>query len=143
MFLFIFCIVFTSCHFNSTYLNREVDKNEGDKVVLRFYDLLKNRDYNEVYKLFGPQFFEVTDTSQLEKLFNMTVIKLGPIKNMGIDQWKTESITGANTRTEYFYNYKVSRTNFDSKESFILVKENDEIKIVRYNVESKGFATKE
>ncbi|MNY82534.1 hypothetical protein D3C86_2247020 [compost metagenome] len=62
---------------------------------------------------------------------------------MGIDQWKTESITGANTRTEYFYNYKVSRTNFDSKESFILVKENDEIKIVRYNVESKGFATKE
>lgn len=53
------CFLVTSCHFNSTYNNREADKKEGEKAVAQFYELLKNKDYKGTYKFLIGDFLKL------------------------------------------------------------------------------------
>jgi hypothetical protein len=81
-------LVLQSCHFNSSFTNREEDKIDGEKVTNEFYTLMKGKEYSAAYGLFS---------------------------------------------------YEVKRSNFTSKEEFTMTKENGEIKILGYRVNSDGF----
>src|SRR5882724_7812830 len=86
-----------SCNFNATYTNREEDKSDAQKITNVFYNLLRNQKYNETYKLFSQKFFDVTDTSKLNEMYQMTFKKLGPIDNINLDHWQTQVIKGTNS----------------------------------------------
>ncbi len=131
----------TSCHFNTTYSNREEDKKDAEKITSQFYDLVKQNDYTKTYKLFSEKFFAITDTVKLNNIFRTTVEKLGAIESMTLDKWETNVVKGTDEKSDYALQYIVKHKRFDSKETFTLTKENGEIKIIGYNINSDGFFT--
>lgn len=130
------CLVFSSCRFNSTYNNRETDKQDGEKAVAAFYELLKNKSYKETYRLFDKRFFEVTDTQKLNEIYNIAFEKLGDVESYDIEKWETQAIVGTDSKTSYIFLLNVKRSNYASKETATLLKEREEVKIVSYHVNS-------
>jgi hypothetical protein len=137
------CLFVVGCYFNSTYNNREIDRKHGEEVVAQFYELVKNKNYQEVYKYFSKRFFEVTDTQKLNYIFDIASEKLGDIESFNVERWETQAVVGTNPKTDYFFLCDVKRLNFVSKETFMLTKEKDEIKIIGYQVSSEQFFMEE
>lgn len=131
-----------SCRFNSTYNNREEDRQDGEKTIAQFYELLKNQDYKGTYRLFDKRFFEVTDTQKLNEIYDITFEKLGNVERYDIEKWETEAIVGANSKTNYVFLLNVKRSNYVSKETVTLLKEKDGLKIISYHVNSDGLFKK-
>jgi len=142
---YLFCAViicmsfFCSCHLNSTLKNREKDKIEGQKVVEKFYKMVKDKKYKETYSLIGSQWFALMDTPEINNMYHRLSNKLGEIENYQLNQWETLVRVGTDDTAIYTYLYAVKREKFSSEEQFQLVKENNEIKIIGYHVNSQGF----
>jgi len=132
-------LALSSCHFNSSYVNREEDKADGEKVTRKLYDLLKGKRYTEAYSLFSPEFYKVTDTGKLRDMFIASEEKLGSVQSLTLENWNTVSVKGTDNRSEYRYVYTVRRANYASKEDISLRKEDGDIKILGYQVNSDGF----
>lgn len=133
------CLTFFSCHFNSTYNNREADKQDGEKAIAVFYELLKSKSIEDTYRLFDRRFFEVTDTQKLNEIYDISFSKLGNVESYDIEKWETQAVVGTDPKTNYVFLLKVRRSSYVSKETVTLQKENDEIKIISYHVNSEGF----
>lgn len=142
LFMISACLVISACHFNSSYNNREVDKQDGEKVVSQFYELLKNKYYQKTYIYFDKRFFEVTDTQKLNKIYDISFEKLGDIESYSIERWETEAIVGTDPKINYQFLCNVKRTNYASKETITLLKEKGEIRIIGYHINSDGLFKK-
>ena len=59
-FIAIYLGVITGCTYSASYLNRDQDKQEGEKVTNQLFDALKNKSYDTAFKLFSKRFFETT-----------------------------------------------------------------------------------
>ena len=138
-YLIICSLVFSSCNFNSHYTDKPLDRDEAERITVKFYYLLRDKNYNDTYKLFSPRFLEVTNTSKIEQIFKTSDEELGEIKDQSLVSWKTNVVKGSNPISEYLLVYDVKRSKFNSKETIRLEKENDTIKILSYNVQSDGF----
>jgi len=136
------CFSAISCHFNSTYENRDIDKEDGEKIVAQFYESLQSNDYKKTYIFFDKQFFEVTDTQKLNHIYDISFGKLGKIESYNIEEWQTTAIVGTDSKTNYRFVCNVKRSNFMSKETLIFLKESKGIKIISYHVNSEGFFEK-
>lgn len=141
-FVITICLFVSSCRFNSTYNNRETDKQNGERVVTAFYELQKSKNYEETYRLFDKRFFEVTDTQKLNEIYDISFEKLGDVESYDIEKWETEAIVGTDPITNYVFLLNVKRSNYASKETVTLIKEKDEIKIISYHVNSDGLFKK-
>lgn len=95
-FIFFSLTLLFSCHFNATYNNRVEDKDDAQKVTNAFYHLLRNGEYNDTYILFSKKFFQLTDTSKLGNLYQITYNKLGAIDYINLDHWQTQVVKGNN-----------------------------------------------
>ncbi|MFN4027878.1 MAG: hypothetical protein ACK4IZ_10565 [Flavobacterium sp.] len=142
LFLLITFLLFSSCSYNRQYQNRKTDKEEAERVTVKLYYLLRDKKYKESYALFSPRFLEVTDTVKLREIYNVCLEKLGEIKDQSILSWETNVVEGSNPKSEYLLIYTVKRSRFEAKETIRLEKENDTLKIIAYNIQSKGFETK-
>jgi len=129
----------TSCNFNSFYTDRKSDKEDAESVTTKFYYLLRDKKYQDTYKLFSPRFLEITNESKIKDIYDASDNKLGSIKDQNLISWKTNIVEGSNPKSEYLLVYEVKREKFISKETIRLEKENDTIKILAYNVQSDGF----
>ncbi len=138
--LFLFSLLFTAtgCNFNSAYLNREEDKKEGEKVADQFYALLQQKDLKKLSPILSNQFKAVTSTQKLNDYLTGTINKLGEIKSKKLDHWETKVIRGSNPSANYVLYYVVEREKFQAKETVTLTAENDQIKVLGYNVNSEG-----
>lgn len=88
---------------------------------------------DDIYKLFGEKFFEVTDKEKLVKLINV-VNEIGPVEEYNLAKWETMVVKGSNARSQYFFKYNVKRGT-KTEESFTLEKNKEgDIKIVGYHV---------
>lgn len=132
-------LVLQSCHFNSSFTNREEDKIDGEKVTNEFYTLMKGKEYSAAYSLFSKKFFEATDTGKLNNIFTASENKLGSIDTISLENWQTVTVKGSDPKSEYLFSYEVKRKHFSSKEEFTMTKEGGKIKIVGYRVNSDGF----
>ena len=133
-------IVSTSCHFNSQFINRMEDKDDGEKITSQFFELIMNKRYSETKKLFSPQFLKVTPWHKMENILLLTSKKLGNLKTTGIDKWETRRVEGSDPFSEYNFTYRTHYEKFDAVETFRLVREgNGVIRILAYNVNSDGF----
>ena len=131
-------IFISSCTFNSSYVDRDVDRQEAERVTVKFFYLLRDKKFNETHSLFSPRFLQVTNKEKINQIFQTSEERLGSIKDQILESWNTNNVKGTNYKSEYFLVYKVKRTKFDTKERIRLEKENDTIKILYYNIESEG-----
>jgi hypothetical protein len=138
LYLFSLLFIATSCNFNSTYLNREEDKKEAEKVADQFYTLVEKNDLKNLSPLLSDQFKAATSTQKLNNYLTGTANKLGEIKSKKLDHWETKVIRGSNPSAKYVLYYVVERAKFQAKETVTLTAENDQIKILGYNVNSEG-----
>jgi len=128
----------SSCNFNSTYLNREEDKNEAQKVADSFYKLLQKNEFQKINPFLSEQFKAVTSSEKLNDYLRGALNKLGEIKSEKLDHWESKIVKGTNPSAIYVLYYVVERTKYKSKETVTLVGENNQIKIQGYNVNSDG-----
>jgi len=138
LYLFSLLLIASSCNFNSTYLNREEDKKEAEKVADQFYTLVEKNDLKNLSPLLSNQFKAVTSTEKLNDYLTGTINKLGEIKSKKLDHWETKVIRGTNPSANYVLYYVVERAKFQAKETVTLTAENDQIKVLGYNVNSEG-----
>ncbi|MDQ0641356.1 hypothetical protein QF042_004921 [Pedobacter sp. W3I1] len=138
--LYLLCLFFTltGCNFNSAYLNREEDKKDAEKVADQFYALVEKNDLKNLSPLLSDQFKATTSTQKLNDYLTGAVNKLGEIKNKKLDHWETKVIRGSNPSAKYVLYYVVERAKFQAKETVTLTAENDQIKVLGYNVNSEG-----
>lgn len=138
--LYLFCLFFTlsSCNFNSTYLNREEDKKEAEKVAGDFYKLLQKNEFQKINPFLSTQFKAVTSPEKLNDYLTGALNKLGAIKSEKLDHWESKIVKGTNPSAIYVLYYIVERTKYQSKETVTLIGENNQIKIQGYNVNSDG-----
>ena len=132
-------LILSACTFNRTYLNKEDDKNDAMQVIGKFYYYLGAKDYNQVFGLFGKQFYKVASKNDLKKIFALTGNKLGDLKDTNIGEWETKRIEGTDASAEYELRYNNTYSKYEASETFRLIKEDDgKIKIVYYNIQSAG-----
>ncbi|MGM9477897.1 hypothetical protein ACS5PU_15805 [Pedobacter sp. GSP4] len=131
-------LTLSSCNFNSTYINREEDKKDAEKVADQFYALLQKKEFQKVDPLLSTQFKAVTSAVKLNNYLSGALNKLGEIKSEKLDHWESKVVRGTNSSATYVLYYIVERTKFQSKETVTLAAENNQIKIQGYNVNSDG-----
>ncbi|WP_231427770.1 DUF3887 domain-containing protein [Pedobacter sp. Leaf250] len=138
--LFAFCLLLTliSCNFSGTYINREEDKKDAEKVADEFYTLLQNNEFQKVNSLLSTQFKAATSAEKLNNYLSGALNKLGEIKSKKLDHWESKVVKGTQSSATYVFHYLVERTKFQSKETVTLTAENDKIKIQCYNINSDG-----
>jgi hypothetical protein len=135
---FMFLLV-ASCSCNTSFTNRESDVKEAQDFANKFYDLLKANDFDKTYSLYSEDFYEVTDTPELNKIYQGTLSNLGEIKNINMEQCETRVVNGTDSKAEYVMLYKVDRAKYASEEMIRLEKQNSKMKILSYRVNSEGF----
>jgi hypothetical protein len=128
----------SSCNVNSSYINREEDKKDAEKVADQFYALLQKKEFHKIDLMLSTQFKAATSTEKLNDYLNGALNKLGEIKSEKLDHWESKVIKGTNPSANYVLYYVVERTKYQSKETVTLTAENDQIKIQGYNVNSDG-----
>jgi hypothetical protein len=134
------CFVAIGCKFNSSMLNQESDKADGEKVTNELYSLLSEDKFAEAEKLFGEEFFGVTSKEDLLLIFTKTRDALGKFKSNKLADWKTEEISGTDSRTDYKMVYEVEYEKGKATETFLLRKKDDASpKIIGYHVDSPAF----
>lgn len=135
LFLIAVSLILISCNFNQFYKDRESDKEDAEKVTQKFYwELRYGGNQENIYKLFGEKFFEVTDRDKLTELLNVTG-QIGPVQEYNLAHWETLVVKGSNPKSEYFFVYYVQRGTEKTQETFRLEKDDSGmIKIVGYHV---------
>ena len=76
-----------SCSYNQFYKDRESDKTDGEKFHKILLGTCYGKNPDDIYKLFGEKFFEVTDKEKLVKLMN-TVNAIGPVEEYNLAKWE-------------------------------------------------------
>ncbi len=132
--------VITGCTFTTSRLNRENDKNDAEKVTNKFYAMVKAKKYDDMYDLFSFKFWAVTSVKKMNDIYTMTQNKLGDIVDLKLSDWQTKVVSGTDPFAEYQLIYHNHRQKFDSKETFVLMRDTDDvIRIVAYDIKSDGF----
>lgn len=133
--LILISFILISCSFDRTFSNRESDKEEAEKITKKFYwELEHGSNLDNLHNLFSEKFFEVTKKEKLDEL-NITVQnEMGIVEDYNLQRWETLVVKGTNEKSTYLLVYKVKRQNGETVETFSLLKENEVIKIVGYNV---------
>lgn len=109
-------------------------KDKAEEVVNKYYDLSKNKQYNEMLNYFTDSFFEVT--SKKEYFLNIQLIKskFGEITNIELKKW---NVRRRNKEVRYYLIYEITYSSkYITKESFKLIQfnKNAEIKIYGHDI---------
>jgi hypothetical protein len=137
--LFFMSVLLNSCNFNAnaSYENEKVEKEKAESVIGLLYLYTSMNSFDEVIHLFSDSFFKVSSKEKLKQFLEEKKQTLGDFKDYSLVNWKTNRVTGTNPKTEYLMVYEVKYTNYNATETISLVKENQEIKIIGYNVNKK------
>lgn len=132
-------LLVASCSCNTSFTNRASDVKEAQDFANKFYDLLKSNDFDKTYSLYSKDFYENTDTPELNKIYQGTLSNLGEIKSTNMEQCETRVVNGTDSKAEYVMLYKVERAKYASEEMIRLEKQNNKMRILSYRVNSEGF----
>jgi len=132
--LILISFLFIGCGFDKTYHNREEDRQDAEKVTEKFYDLIKQNNRKEAFKLIGDKFFKTTNKKQLNQMIDDINAECGEISDSQLTIWETFVSVGTNSKSQYVLSYRIERDIQNTQEKFTLEKNNDSIKIVGYDV---------
>lgn len=133
-FLILLSFLLISCNFNTVHENREEDKKDAEKTVQTFYNLLEKENKDALFKLMSKEFTGSTPKEKFDKIIDATLKDCGKVINDSLVQWQTLTVEGTNPKSEYILVYKVKRSIKNTNERFIMKKEGDLIKVLRYNI---------
>lgn len=123
-----------ACHFNSTFLNREKDKDDASKVVDSFYKAIGDNNFKDVDKIMGDSFLKYTPIDTLRQTILHVNQEYGNVKSFSIINWQTRVMEGTDSRADYLLLYDVTRDKKHTQESFTLTKEGNKVKITNYHI---------
>lgn len=126
--------LFISCNFNSINKNREEDKKDAEKITDQFYNLIKQNNKEEIFKLCGNELFKLAPKEKVNQMLDTSSSQFGNIESYSLIYWETTAIKGTNSKNEYILIYNVERDIKNTQEKFTLHKDNDSIKIVGYYI---------
>jgi hypothetical protein len=135
------CFLAVGCNFNTSMINQDSDKADGEKAANALYSALSEDKFDEAEKLFGEETFEVATKEQLLDLFVKTRDNLGKFQGNKLVDWQAQETSGSVDKTEYKMVYEVTYEKYIATETFLLLKKGDDgpVKIVGYHVDSPGF----
>ncbi|MDR6545638.1 hypothetical protein J2810_001686 [Chryseobacterium rhizosphaerae] len=133
--LILISFLFIGCSYDKIYENREEDRQDAQKIINKFYFLVKEDNKKELFKLFSDRFFKEVGKERFEQILDKTDNDFGKVKDYELkDSW-TQIIKGSNPISKYELSYLVTRNSTQTKEYFRLQKENDSIKIISYRLD--------
>lgn len=134
--LILLCITFSvsGCHFNSSRINDPKDKGEAEWQVMEFYKHVKAREYEKTLPLLSSQFLQKSDTGTYLNFIRKYETELGPADSSVLVNYKTEVVKGDQPKGTYVLVFKSFRPRGTIQETFSLIKEKEEVKIVGYNI---------
>ncbi|NIF05275.1 hypothetical protein F3J23_07445 [Chryseobacterium sp. Tr-659] len=124
--------LFIGCSYDKIYENRESDKQEAQKITDRFYSLIKQNNKEEAFKLFNQ---ETTSKEKFYMIYDKVENENGAIKDYKLSAWQTFIVKGTNSKADYLLTYDVTRNISNTKEFFLMQKENDTIKIIKSRID--------
>lgn len=139
--IIIFISFLTACNFSANVKNENSlqDKNDAESIAGKLYLYTSRKNYESILKLLSRDFYNVASKEQFLEFLKAKEEKLGEYKEFTLLDWKTTNNKGTNSKTEYILLYKVVYSKYQSEEKISLIKENNEVKILGYNVNSEGF----
>jgi hypothetical protein len=142
IFLFLsFSFFFTSCKFNKQRINDEVDKNEAERVIDDFYNLLGQKKIDSARMLFHPSLLAANDSVKFREFLTNVSNQVPFIKERKLDHWQTVIITGLDAGNSYsFYYVNKYEGGLELKISVRLQKDGlNNLKILSYNASPDKF----
>lgn len=130
--LILIVLFLTSCNFNKVYENREEDKQEAQKVIDKFYFLIQQNNREEAFKLFDQK---TTSKEKFDLIYDKVENENGAIKDYKLSTWQTSIVKGTDSKADYLLTYDVTRNISNTKEFFLMQKENDTIKIIKSRID--------
>lgn len=133
--LILISFLLVSCSYDKIYENREVDRQDAQKVINKFYYSIQQNEREEVFKLFSDRFFKEVGKERFEKILDKTELDFGKVKDFQLTNSWTQVVKGSNTQSRYELSYIVTRDSTQTKEYFKMQKKNDSIKIINYRLD--------
>lgn len=136
--VYLIILLSLGCTHSTTYINRDADKDDAVRITEKFYDLMKQKDYHNIFPLcsMGDRGFTVEHRNQLlTEHFNNIQERLGSIVSVDLISSETKRVEGQRPSGEYIVTFDVTRSIKQSnREVFRLLLEGTEIKIADYNI---------
>lgn len=126
-FLAIMILLFLGCSSNTEDV--ELAKNTVDK----FYFLDEQNDYKSIDSLISTQFYIATPYYELVEFLKNKKITMGSFKEKELESYNISVST--NSKTQVFLKYKIKYTIKEVQESFLLEKDRNVFKIVKYSIQ--------
>ena len=127
--LFIVAALFIACE--SDKLNDEMAKT----VVESLINNIANAKYEEANNLYSTDFQKAESLEARKVKFEVLNASLGKLISMEVADIKNEQPTGEESRVTLTYSVKHERKN--SRESFIVIKDEGEYRVAAHNIVSE------
>jgi hypothetical protein len=127
--LFIVAALFLACE--SDKLNDEMAKT----VVESLINNIANAKYEEANNLYSTDFQKAESLEARKVKFEVLNASLGKLISMEVADIKNEQPTGEESRVTLTYSVKHERKN--SRESFIVIKDEGEYRVAAHNIVSE------
>jgi|SRR5690606_2815945 len=134
--LLIFSFLLLGC---SKYdIDKQIDKAEAEQVANQFYYFLQIKDFDKAENLFLiDSISSIKNRFMLNQLFEKTIYEYGNIRNFELDFWNT--VTSDDSLGQYLLKYYVTREYHHTFEKISMLKVNDSIKIIGYQLDRNSY----
>lgn len=137
MFLILLLFTIPSCT-----VEKKKEPNYGEEklramnIVDKFYEHLKTQDYSKAYEMYVPEMANKVDTNTMKMFYKHTENRAGIVKSVPVMDAKIKVVNAQKKELAYEVVCFVQRSQYRSKEKFILTSIGDEEpKIFGYAVE--------
>lgn len=105
---------------------------QGETVINAFYNNIESENYKALDTLMSFQFYQKTPYKQFIQMINNKNKVFGKIDKKSLGKYKI--VKSTNSTDTIHLGYIVDYENAHTKESFTLIKENKDFKILKYYV---------
>lgn len=110
----------------------KTDLKDGESVVNAFYNNMERENYKALDTYMSFRFYQGTPYKQFIEMLNKKNRDFGKIKKRSLGKYK--KIKTVNSTDTIHLGYIVDYQNAQTKESFTLIKEKEDFKILKYYI---------
>jgi hypothetical protein len=126
-----------NCSNNSTNINSDEDKIAADKIASSFYEAVRVSRLENTLPVLSNDFFLYTSKQEYVAMMENFKSATGNLIRYELGNWDTQTENGKHPSGSYHLQYKVYYEKDTATETFNLIKESEEIKIIGYQINSK------
>lgn len=129
--------VWGACNSNGNKGHMKQDKRAAETVGGWLYFYTMNGNYDSIYNLMSDDYYKKTSKEQLANYIKQKESKLGAVKNFVVKEWSLNEAKDTHPEANYVLKYDVEYDRGKSEETLYLSREDKQVKIVDYEVESE------